>query len=61
MGVIDRQMDRWMDGWMGRCIDGWMDRYRWMDGLIDRWTNRLVKVIFHSLLLMMELMMKIER
>lgn len=32
-----------MDGWMGRWIDGWMDRDRlmsgWTDGLMGRWMD----------------------
>ena len=31
---IDRQIARWMDGWMDGWTDGWMDGQR--DGWIDR-------------------------
>lgn len=24
-GEVDRQMARWMDGWISQCVDEWMD------------------------------------
>ena len=40
---MDGWMERWMDGWMidrmdglDGCMDGWMDRHKYMDNLMLR-------------------------
>ena len=33
---MDWLMVGWMDGWIWRLIDEWMDRSIWKDGWIDR-------------------------
>ena len=30
-------MDGWMDGWIWRLMDEWMDGYGNIDGLMDGW------------------------
>jgi hypothetical protein len=37
-----------------------LNAYVYIDRWMDAWMDRLVKGVYHSLLLMMELMMKIE-
>ena len=32
-------MDGWMDGWIWRLMDEWMDGYGNIDGLMDSWVS----------------------
>lgn len=52
-GYRDEQVGGWMDRWVGRRADGWMDKingwiHAWVDGWMNRWmevAGRIVKQI----------------